>query len=551
MPPTEEIRNEIKRRKFAQPGGLIEFIKYFWDVLEPTTEFVDGWALRAICEHLEAVSDGRITRLLINVPPGFAKSLIVNVFWPAWEWATIGAHLRYVSFSYAAHLTARDNEKFRDLILSKKYKQLYEQKFTLVKVGAEKVQSTKTGWKFASSVGGVGTGERGDRVLLDDPHNVREAESESVRESTVQWFREAMQNRLNDLARGVIIVIMQRVNEGDVSGCIIEYYKQYEHLCIPMEYDGRDYLEASSQKFTTSIGWEDPRTEIGELAWPERYPERVLAPFKNMPYVWSGQYMQSPEPRGGGIIKRDYWKIWDAQAQLNNDVKNGRYPDSEFTIAYFDGALGQKQENDWSALTVWSVWVETDEMQRTLGHGGTPSVMLLAAWRNRLTLHGKTDLVQMYGESKEEFNQRKKEQWGLVEHIADTCRALKVNKLLIEAKANGHDIANELRRLHGREDWMIVLDDPGAYDKTARMYSIQPYFANGRVWAPATDWAQMVIDEVASFPKGRWDDLCDCTSGSLRHLHKMGLLTMSFESAIVAEEARFPSKPRRRTLYEV
>ena len=98
---------------------------------------------------------------------------------------------------------------------------------------------------------------------------------------------------------------------------------------------------------------------------------------------------------------------------------------------------------------------------------------------------------------------------------------------------------------------MIVLDDPGAYDKTARMYSIQPYFANGRVWAPATDWAQMVIDEVASFPKGRWDDLCDCTSGSLRHLHKMGLLTMSFESAIVAEEARFPSKPRRRTLYEV
>ena len=250
----------------------MEFIRYFWDVLEPTTPFVDGWAIRAIAEHLEAVSAGRIRRLLINVPPGFAKSLIVNVFWPAHEWSTIGAHIRYVSFSYSAHLTTRDNEKFRDLIQSQKYQELYGDKYKLVKIGSEKVQSSETGWKFASSVGGVGTGERGDRVLLDDPQNVREAESDAVREMTVQWFREAMQNRLNDLKRGVIVVIMQRVNEGDVSGCIIEHYPDYVHLCIPMEFE-------VDRACTTSIGWTDPREVEGELAWPERYPENVLIPF--------------------------------------------------------------------------------------------------------------------------------------------------------------------------------------------------------------------------------------------------------------------------------
>lgn len=537
------IQNESRRRRFAKTGGLIEFIRYFWDVLEPTTPFVDGWAIRAICEHLEAVSAGKIRRLLINVPPGFAKSLIVNVFWPVFEWATLGAHIRYVSFSYSAHLTTRDNEKFRDLILSQKFQKLYGDKFKLVKIGSEKVQSDKTGWKFASSVGGVGTGERGDRVLLDDPHNVREAESDAVREMTVQWFREAMQNRLNDLHHGVIIVIMQRVNEGDVSGVILDHYPDYEHLCIPMEYDARDINRDTGAKFETSIGWSDPRSEIDELAWPERYPDSVLKPFKTMPYLWAGQYLQSPEPRGGGIIKRDYWKMWDADAQRANDVKLGMYPSFDYIIAAFDGAMGQKQENDWSALTVWGTWVETDEMQRVAEQFGTPSIMLIAAWRKKLTLHGVSDLMQMHGETKAEFEQRKKDGWGLVEHIADTCRKMKVNKLLIEAKANGHDIANEMRRLYAREDWMLVLDDPGKFDKTARVYSIQHFFADGRVWRPDTDWSDMVSHEFGQFPKGAHDDLVDSGVMALRHLRRMGLLVRADESSAAAEEIAYPSKP--------
>src|SRR5882672_4660812 len=94
----------------VRQGGLIAFVRYFWHILEPETPFVDGWVLWAMCEHLEAVTAGKITRLLINVPPGSMKSLLVNVFWPAWEWGPMGkSHFRYVTFSYSASLTERDN----------------------------------------------------------------------------------------------------------------------------------------------------------------------------------------------------------------------------------------------------------------------------------------------------------------------------------------------------------------------------------------------------------------------------------------------------------
>lgn len=164
------LRRELLRRqakeKHCRPGGLFEFVRYFWHVLEPKTPFVDGWAIRAICEHLEAVTFGYVNRLLVNVPPGFSKSLLTNVFWPAWEMGPMNLpHLRTIAFSYASHLTERDNGKFLELLRSTEYQALYGSRFTLTQQGVEKVANDKTGWRYASSVGGVGTGERADRVV--------------------------------------------------------------------------------------------------------------------------------------------------------------------------------------------------------------------------------------------------------------------------------------------------------------------------------------------------------------------------------------------------
>ena len=295
------------RKRQQGRGGLLEFVRYFWDVLEPQTPFVEGWALDAVCEHLEAVTSGEITRLLINVPPGFMKSLLTDVFWPAWEAGPMNMpHLRYVAFSYAAALTERDNGKYRDLILSEKYRELWSASFRTRKVGETKITNDKTGSKLATSVGGVGTGERGDRIIVDDPHNVKDGESEIIRSETVRWFREALSNRLNNMETSAIVVIMQRVHESDVAGTILsEGFADYVHLMIPMEFD-------SGRRCSTIIGWEDPRTEDGELAWPERFPPAVVDGIKIAlgPYAYAGQYQQSPSPRGGGIFKRDWFQLW-------------------------------------------------------------------------------------------------------------------------------------------------------------------------------------------------------------------------------------------------
>src|SRR6266567_1403359 len=292
----------------VRQGGLIAFVRYFWHVLEPETPFVDGWPLWAMCEHLEAVTFGEIRRLLINVPPGFMKSMLVNVFWPAWEWGPQERrHYRYVAFSYSASLTERDNDKFRTIITSTEYQQLYGPLKTSAEgVGLRnkttiKVMNTHTGWKLASSVGGIGTGERGDRIMIDDPHNVIESESETVREYTTRWFRESISSRFNSLDTGALVIIMQRVHYDDISGVALGPEFDYCHLMIPWNYDPTRAIE-------NSIGWNDPRDVDGEAAWPDRFSDEAMARQKAEigPYGWAGQFQQSPVPRGEGIFKREW-----------------------------------------------------------------------------------------------------------------------------------------------------------------------------------------------------------------------------------------------------
>lgn len=501
---------------------------------------VDGWPLEAVCDHLEAVTFGELEppRLLVNVPPGFMKSLIFNCFWPAWEWGPMNLpHLRYVAFSYTATLTARDNRRFLMILESQKYQDLYGDRFKLVKVGEELVSNDKTGWKLASSVGGVGTGERGNRVLVDDPHNVKEAESETIREGTVRWFQESIQNRLNDLDTDFIGVIMQRVNEGDVSGTIIDGMPEYTHLCIPWAYETGRHCE-------TKIGWSDPRSVEGEPAWPERFSEQSMETFKRLPYLWAGQYQQRPSPRGGSIFRREWWELWDDP--------NGKYPPFDYVIASLDGAFTEKEENDPSALTVWAVWTDypgwSVGSDPPVGIQGIRKIMLIDAWRKWLPMHGPR-IDQIPNETKAAYSFRTRKDWGLVEWVAHTCRRWNVDRLIIENKASGSIAADELQKLYGDEKWAVQLDTP-ANDKKARALAVVSAFPQGLVYAPDRDWAEMVISEMESFPKGRHDDLTDSTTQALKHLRAVGLIQHPEER--IAEEARASRhRPQRKNLYPV
>ena len=122
------VRAKIDRELAKR--SLREFVRQAWHVIEPLTPFVRGWHIDAIIEHLEAVTRGQIRQLLINVPPRHMKSLLVSVFWPAWEWI-LHPERRWLYASYAASLSIRDSIKCRTLIESRWYQSFWGHLFKL------------------------------------------------------------------------------------------------------------------------------------------------------------------------------------------------------------------------------------------------------------------------------------------------------------------------------------------------------------------------------------------------------------------------------------
>ena len=356
--------------------------------------------------------------------------------------------------------------------------------------------------------------------MVDDPNAANEAMSEALIETTNEWWDGTMSTRLNDPRTGAFIVIQQRLGEEDLTGHILDTDEGWTHLMLPMEFE-------PERAMTTSIGWDDPRTEQGELLWPERFAEEQVEVLKKRlgPWKAAGQLQQRPEPKGGGIIKREWWLQHDAPS----------FPPFDYIVASLDTAFTEKQENDPSALTVWGVFssdtvaVPTKSVMR--GERITtfdpreyanqsPKVMLMNAWQERLELH------------------------ELVLRVQKTCKDMRVDRLLIEDKAAGHSVAQELRRLFGYDGFAVQLVNPGALDKVARLYSVQHLFAEGMVYAPDRVWAEMVIAQCSTFPKGKHDDLVDTTSQALTHLRQTSMLTRSAEHiAEVGESLKHRGAP--------
>ncbi len=327
--------------------SLFEFVKAAWPVLHPGEDMVPGWAMETICNHLEAVSRGEIDRLLINVPPGFAKSLLVNVFWPAWEWGPLTkAHFKYISASYELGLAIRDLMLCRDLLKSEWYQSHWPLAFKPDSDGKSEYANAKRGWRLASSVGSGLTGRRGHRFIIDDPHSVKTAESPAERVTARFWFAETTPTRFIDQKRPVYVIIMQRLHEQDISGLIINKLAEQQgwtHLVIPMEYekkhkswttvksnlgkprkmrrvkiDGEPLPFFEEDKNGTLMWPQDPRRREGQLAWPERFDKKTVSDLKAQfrseggSYAEAAQLQQRPVPRGGGMFQKDDFILVDS-----------------------------------------------------------------------------------------------------------------------------------------------------------------------------------------------------------------------------------------------
>lgn len=534
---------------------LYTFLRNAWRYID-SSPFVDGWPIEAVAEHLQAVCDGEIRRLIINIPPRCAKSSLTSVAFPAWVWAqrhispTSGPGVQFLHASYAQQLSFRDSVKCRRLIESPWYQDLWGGRFQLTSDQNTKTRfdNDKGGSRLSTSVGSALTGEGGSIIVVDDPNGAQDAFSEAVIDATIEWWDGALSTRLNDPKTGAFVVIQQRLSEEDLTGHIMgsKQSGDWTHLCLPMRYE-------PDRSFVTTIGWKDPRTEPGELLWADRFGEDEVRQLEVQMGPWkaAGQLQQRPEPPGGGVIKREWWQLWEA----------GSYPPMDYVIASLDTAYTTRTENDYSALTVWGVFsgghsaptpaytkrdqklpraqqqeqsdlfdeaVQMKFPNSPSSGGDIPRVILMNAWMERVELH------------------------DLVVKVADTCRKMKVDKLIIENKAAGHSVAQELRRLFGHEPWMVQLIDPKSQDKLARLYSVQHLFAEGMVYAPDRAWADQVITQVGTFPKGKHDDLVDTVSMSLRHLRDLGLLTRAPEWAAEVHDGMFHRGRRELPpLYEV
>jgi len=434
--------------------SLAAFAKQAWHVLEPSTPLVWGWCLDAICEHLEAVTDGKINRLLMNVPPGSMKSLLTGVIWPAWEWGPRGMPWkRFVGTAHEEQLAIRDSRKCRDLIKSEWYQQLWPIELLSDLDGKREFGNKNKGIRQARAFTSM-TGVRGDCIILDDPLSADNANSAAKLEAARIAFTETLPTRINS-DKSAIVVIMQRLNEADTSGVILDMGLPYVHLCIPMRYE-------PDRHCTTSIGWTDPRTKEGELMFPERFSEQQVVELEKVlgTYGTAGQLQQRPAPRGGGILSTSWLRYYQS------------IPALDWRIIIADTAQKTDTRHDYSVFQVW-------------GRSTTGQAVLLDQIR------GKWEAPELLQQARS---------FWIKHHSVSALRGM-----YVEDKVSGTGLIQTLRR-----EGIPIIPIQRAKDKVSRAYDAAPFIESGNLLLPEHEpWLSDLLVEIALFPAGANDDQLD------------------------------------------
>lgn len=468
---SEFDRMEAGRHRLRYQASLLAFVREAWKIVEPDREFVENWHIRELCRVLEEVHAGKTKRLVINVPPGTMKSLLVNVIWPAWIW-TKNPKYRVLTAAYGAHLSTRDNVRVRDIVTSPWYQGLFE--LTLVEDQNTKTRynTTAGGWRIATSVGGVGTGEHPDLILIDDALTATQAESEQERTGVNQWFDRTISTR--GVSRDVAIVVVgQRLQVEDLPGYLLAK-GGWRHVRWPMRFekcicppgavgDQRCNLHRADP------GWSpdplDPRTEPGELLWPALFTEEKVKQLELDlgEYGAAGQLQQRPAPEGGGQFKREWFKILTAMPA--NVCRSARGWDTAATDGAGDWTTGIRiDEFDEGKFLV------SDAQRAQLGPAGVDALM-----RQIAILDGAG------------CAQREEKEGG------------SSGKAVIEARAKA----------------LVGYDYAGVQISGSKSTRVKPFRAQceaGNVYLLLGSWNEEYLRELCNFPTGKHDDQVDGSS---------------------------------------
>jgi len=417
--------------------------------------------MQAICEHLEAVSRGDIERLLINVPPGCCKSLLVSVYWPAWEWVN-NPELQVVAASGTPTVVTRDALRMRDVVESAWYRETFRPTWGMDRGQNEKTHflNTEKGSRQSISTMQKIIGLRGDRILVDDPTDARIArDSPHLLARHAEWFDDSLGDRTNIGAR--FVVIMQRLHEADLSGHILAR-GGWVHLCLPAEFE-------PDRRCVTPI-FTDPRTKPGELLAPKVLSKAKLAEIKKKkgPDRYLTQYQQQPTAPDGSVFRREHIKRW---VELPDEF--------DLVIASFDSTFKKTKDSHYVVGQVW-------------GKKGPDIYMFPYFFRERTGVTGHIEAIR---EAKRQYPE--------------------IRAILVEGTGNGPAVVATL----SREISGVIGVELPKDSKLGRAHAVTPLFAAGNVYLPPGElysWVDYVyLPELLGFPRARFDDQVDATTQAL------------------------------------
>lgn len=520
----EEIETEFLKRQIAELS-LYEFTKQAWPIIEgPSSPFVDGWHIQALCEHLEACFRRQIKRLRVNMPPRHMKSWLVGVLFPAWVFIQKPDE-QFLFASYSQTLSVRDSVRCRRLIESNWYQTRWGDRYHLLGDQNTKLRfdNNQHGYRIASSVGGTVVGDGGSIIVCDDPNNAAEGESEKKREGTNDWFSSSFATRLNNPREGVIIVVQQRIHQRDLSGYLkeIDTDKEWTEVVFPMEYMAGKKCKTIVLATTKGKVWEDPRTKEGEILWPKMYGAKEVKSLKNAlgsEYRITAQLQQDPSSTVGSIFKRSWFCLWKHDKPITID----------YTIQSWDtGFTDDPEVSNYSACTTWGVFKNEH---------GVPNVILLGLWRDKVQYHELRNITLcLYQDYTWNPNKPK-----------PTKAKKQPDVVLVEAKGSGLILFQDLRRA-GVPAFRF---DPKT-DKLNRARMVSAYVECGRVWVPTKvkngtqlmSYADTLVECCSNFP-GNEDtyDVVDTMTQALLRLIQSGWIHHAEDDVTYDAPARPPRK---------
>lgn len=394
------------------------------------------------------------------------NSTLISVMYPVWDWLQ-NPWRQFLFSSYAQSLATRDAVKCRRIIQSPWFQERWGDRFMLTsdQNAKERYDNDRGGYRLTTSVDGQLTGEGGDIIVLDDPHNAREAGSVKKRQNVIDWWSGSMISRVNDPKRGRYALVMQRIHELDLSGYILETDREnWTHLCLPARYE-------PSHPF---IYAKDPRTKDGELLWPDRFDEPSLKRLEtNMgQYKAAGQLQQRPAPREGGLFQPDRIVVVDA---LPAGLRLARGWDFAATEEH------ESEDPDYTA----AVKLGTDgEGRFYIAHAdhfrGSPLKV-----EQTMVATASQD-----GKSVE------------ISYPQDPGQAGKGQAQYLAGKLAGYKVSFS----------------PETGSKEVRAQAFAAQVEAGNVFMLRGDWNKDLLDEMRVFPNGRHDDLIDAASRAFNKL---------------------------------